>query len=303
MAVAADRWSRWILERRDAGNERQREASLGRLAVVRDRLLANAGALDGAVVLDVGTGDGLIGLEALNRVGPGGGVIFSDISEALVEQSRSAVTQRGGCKRASFVVAAAEDLAAVASASVDVVTSRSVLIYVADKARAFSEMYRVLREGGRISLFEPINRLMFPEPEDRFLGYDVSAAIGLVAKVKLAFAEMEDESLAATMMGFDDRDLATLAEQAGFERIHVELHLDREPGSMTQSVSLEALLDCAPNPLAPTVREAIDASLTPAEQRRLLCELEQSIVESRCIRRSAVAYLAAHKISDQQASA
>ena len=53
-------------------------------------------------------------------------------------------------------------------------TTRSVLIYVADKAAAFAAMYRVLRPGGRISLFEPINRLMFPEPPDRFWGYDVA---------------------------------------------------------------------------------------------------------------------------------
>jgi arsenite methyltransferase len=37
-------------------------------------------------------------------------------------------------------------------------TTRSVLIYVADKAGAFREFHRVLRPGGRISLFEPINR-------------------------------------------------------------------------------------------------------------------------------------------------
>ena len=40
----------------------------------------------------------------------------------------------------------------------DIVTTRSVLIYVEDKRRAFEEFFRVLKPGGRISLFEPINR-------------------------------------------------------------------------------------------------------------------------------------------------
>jgi arsenite methyltransferase len=295
MAVEADHWSRWILERRDAGSQRQREASMGHLASVRDLLLENAGPLDGATLLDVGTGDGLIGLEALIRVGPSGRVIFSDVSEALVEQSRSAVGSLGGEERASFVVAAAQDLGVIASGSVDVLTTRSVLIYVAEKAQAFSEMHRVLRPGGRISLFEPINRLMFPEPSDRFFGYDISAAVDLAAKVKRAFTEMEDESLATTMMGFDDRDLVDLAENAGFHQVHLECHIDRQPGSVLQHVSLQALLDGAPNPLAPTVQEAIEASLTPSEQRHFVRELEQSVTEKNYVRRSAVAYLAAEK--------
>jgi ubiquinone/menaquinone biosynthesis C-methylase UbiE len=46
------------------------------------------------------------------------------------------------------------------SASVDVVTTRSVLIYVKDRARAFAEFARVLRPGGRTSLYEPINRFV-----------------------------------------------------------------------------------------------------------------------------------------------
>ena len=40
---------------------------------------------------------------------------------------------------------------------VDVVVARSVLIDVADKARAATEFHRVLRPSGRVSLYEPIN--------------------------------------------------------------------------------------------------------------------------------------------------
>jgi arsenite methyltransferase len=107
MAAASDRWSEWLLGRRDGGDERQRAVSVGHLAGVRSRVLANAGPLDGATLLDVGTGDGLIGLEALERVRPAGEVIFSDISEALLEHTRAAVGLRGEAERASFVVTGA----------------------------------------------------------------------------------------------------------------------------------------------------------------------------------------------------
>jgi ubiquinone/menaquinone biosynthesis C-methylase UbiE len=299
--VDQDCWSRWLLERRDAGDERQRAVTLEHLAGIRDLVLANAEPLRGATLLDVGTGEGLIGLEALGRVGPTGRVIFSDISEALLEQTRAAVRARNATDRASFVTTRAEDLAEIADDSVDVITARSVLIYVADKAQAFSAMHRVLRVGGRISIFEPINRLTSPESGERFWGYDVSSVVDLAAKVKAIFAQREDPSVVAAMMDFDDRDLARLAQAAGFERVHVECHIHLGPGSMMRSVSLQTLLDSSPNPFAPTVREAVEASLTKPEQRRFLDVLEQAIADDRCVRHSAVAYLAAGEAADRVA--
>ena len=294
MAAEPDRWSRWLLERRDAGSAEQRAAALEHLAPIRDRVLRGAGRLDGATVLDVGAGDGLIGLEALERVGSEGRVVFSDVSDALLEHSRRAVAARGLLDRAQFVSTRAEDLAGVPGASVDVVTVRSVLIYVADKAQAFAALHRVLRVGGRVSLFEPINRLMFPEPPDRFWGYDVGAVADLADKVKAAFDRLEDPA-AATMSDFDDRDLVHLAETAGFDPIHLECHVDVERGSLMRAVGLDALLDAAPSPLAPTVRESIGAALTGLERVRFVAHLERAVSEDEPFRRSVVAYLTARK--------
>ena len=61
--------------------------------------------------------------------------------------------------RSTFVQTAADSRAGIPDGSVDVVTTRSVLIYVKDKAAAFRAFYRVLKPGGRVSLFEPVNRL------------------------------------------------------------------------------------------------------------------------------------------------
>jgi arsenite methyltransferase len=256
--------------------------------------LDTAEPLDGATLLDVGCGDGLIGLAGLERVGARGAVIFSDVSEALLEQCRSLVAARTHEARARFVRARADDLAGIAEASVDVVTTRSVLIYVADKPRAFAEFARVLRPGGRVSLFEPINRLMYPEPEDRFYGLHVPAVSDLTAKVKARFAG-DDDSYREAMMGFDDRDLLRFAEEAGFETVHVECHVDVARGSWMEQINREVLLDSAPNPNAPTVREAISAALTEDEQLRFVAELGRALAHNDSVRRMAGAYMLATK--------
>lgn len=294
MAAEHDRWSRWLVERRDAGNERQRAITFEHLAGVRDRVLDQAEPLEGATLLDVGTGDGLIGLEALERVGPRGRVIFSDISEALLQRTRDAVSARHALDRAQFVAASAESLAEIDDASVDVATTRSVLMYVGERPQAFSALHRVLRPAGRISLFEPINRLMFPEPDDRLWGYDAGPVLDLAAKVKARYSELRDPA-AEAMMDFDDRDLVRFAQAAGFERIHLELHVDVEPGAHMRAVDLETLLDIAPNPLAPTMREALDAALSPSEQERFLAHFEREVADGTPVRRTAVAFLAAGK--------
>jgi arsenite methyltransferase len=155
----------------------------------------------------------------------------------------------------------------------------------------------LLRERGcgpLVSLFGPINRLMFPEPCDRFYGYDVTAIRSLAQRVKRTFERLED-SAAVSMMDFDDRDLIRFAELAGFERVHVECHIDLQPEPLWLPLNVEALLDSSPNPLAPTVRETIAQALTQDEQSRFIARLAHAIIANDAVHRSAVAYLTATK--------
>jgi hypothetical protein len=134
---------------------------------------------------------------------------------------------------------------------------------------------------------------MYPEPEGLFYGFRLHAVSDLAGKVKTRFAG--DDSYREAMMGFDDRDLVRFADDAGFETVHVECHIDIARGSWMEPVNLGAFLDSAPNPNVPTLREAISATLTEDEQRRFVSELDRALAKNDYLRRTAGAYLLAAK--------
>src|SRR3989440_976006 len=217
-----DQWAQWLLHRRFGGDLQRGQAMLQELAVWRDRILEHATITEGETVLDVGCGDGLIAFGALDRVGEEGVVIFSDISQDLLDHCRSLAQQMQVLGRCRFLRAPADDLAALAPGSVDVVTTRSVLIYVQAKQQALHEFFRVLRPGGRLSPFEPIHRFCYPEPPGMFLGYDVTPIEEIAGKVRAVFERIH-EPASGPLLNFDERDLLTFAERAGFAEIHLEL--------------------------------------------------------------------------------
>jgi arsenite methyltransferase len=292
-----DRWAAWVLDRRFGGDPDQAERGMRELGPVRDRVLEGAGIREGDVVLDVGAGDGLIAFGALPLVGESGKVIFSDVSQDLLDVSRGLAEKLDTLSRCEFVLARAEDLAPFADESVDVVTTRSVVIYVDEKQRAFDTFHRVLRPGGRLSMFEPINRFTFPEPDDKYMGFDVAPIAGLARRVKDAYNRLAtaDDS---TLIDFDERDLIACAERAGFRKVELayEVRVERDAaGHFGSEYSWDTFLRVAPNPLAPTLSETIDDALTPEEAKRFVSHLRSLFEEKKGTSRSAVAYLRAVK--------
>jgi SAM-dependent methyltransferase len=193
--------------------------------------------------------------------------------------------------RCSFVECPADNLTGVADMSVDVVTTRSVLIYVDNKRKAFEEFYRVLRPHGRISIWEPINRLTYPEPENEWFGYDVSPVCDLAERIKNAHLSLTGTLDA--MMGFDERDLFTLAEQVGFIELHLKLR--RRAARRPTPRSWDSFRSSSPNPLSPTVGEVIDNALSAEQARRFTAHLRPLVEEGQQIERLAFAQLWAER--------
>lgn len=267
MTGTDDHWARWLLRERFGGRQDLYQEAMAFLRPIRDRVLGGADLRASDVVLDVGCGDGLLGFAALERTTPSAQVIFSDVSEDLLDECRRIAEQSGATARCAFIRSSLPQLAEVSNEAADVVVLRSVLIYVTDKQGAFESLARVLRPGGRLSLFEPINSFGWPEPADRLWGLDVTGLGSLAERVKATVAEyMPGDS---PMLDFDERDLLRWAEQAGFDNL--QLTYEAQVGGIhpAKGQTLEAFLSQSPNPNMPTLSQVLSESLIRDDRHQL----------------------------------
>ena len=262
---------------------------LEKLAGTRDRVLDGARLAEGETLIDVGCGEGLIAFGALER--GAGHVVFADISEDLLSFCRDTADALGLAERCSFVQAGADELEGVADASVDVLATRSVLIYVAAKQRAFEEFFRVLRPGGRIAIWEPINSFGLEERmRDAFWSFPGNGLTDLAERVRRVFEEIQPPD--DPMLDFDERDLIRFAEEAGFYPIELELKAEIRP---TEPIAWHVFANSSGNPKIPTFAEAMDVALTPAERERVTEHLRPLVEEGKGVWRMAHALLKATK--------
>jgi arsenite methyltransferase len=104
----------------------------------------------GEKVVDVGSGGGIDSLIAARMVGASGKVVGIDMTPAMLEKARAAAAE-SGIDNVEFREAYMEELP-VPDGWADVVISNGVLNLTPDKQKVLSEMFRVLRPGGRLQI-------------------------------------------------------------------------------------------------------------------------------------------------------
>lgn len=291
-----DKWSKWIVETRFGGDAEVAEKMLKGLRRLRDTLLEKARLREGQVLLDVGAGDGFVAFGALRNLGSTGRVILADISKPLLERAREAAERMGVTDQCEFLEADAKDLSAIMSESVDVVTTRSVLIYVDDKSRALREFHRVLKPGGRTALFETVNRvheLSRPSETLTMFGVFPSDEITPVRDLSARLMASFDAIPLETMTSAGQVEYLHMCEDAGFAGMHLELHVGSD--SRVPELQFETLLDLSFNPLWPTIAEKMDEVFTTEARQRLVDHMRPLYQSGRGTSRSSSVFIWAFK--------
>jgi ubiquinone/menaquinone biosynthesis C-methylase UbiE len=134
---AAEAWHRW-------------GPFLGEwLGPATERMLDLARVQTGSRVLDVAAGAGEQTLYAARRVGPGGHVLATDISPAILAHAQ-ATAREARLSQVATRELDGEALDELPAENFDAVISRIGLIYFPDQQKALAGMKRALKPGGRI---------------------------------------------------------------------------------------------------------------------------------------------------------
>ncbi len=177
--------------------------------------LSHTGLKKGQRALDVAGGTGDLTIEMSKQVGSSGEVILSDINEAMLEQGRQRLIDKGIAGNVKFVVASAEDLP-FEDNSFDCLTIAFGLRNVTHQDKALSSMYRVLKPGGRLLILE-FSKPVIPGLDRAYDFYSFNI-LPLMGKVIANDADSYRYLAESIRMHPDQATLKQMMQDAGFER-------------------------------------------------------------------------------------
>jgi SAM-dependent methyltransferase len=172
--------------------------------------LAFADMEEGMTVLDLGSGAGIDVFLAAKKVGPTGKAIGLDMTNEMLKLARKNKLKLG-IENAHFYKGEIEDMP-IESNSIDRIISNCVINLVPDKTKAFSEMYRVLKPGGKFTISDIVS-------------------IGKIPSLVRKSLELWAGCVAGAL---DKEEYLGIVSQAGFKNLTIAAE---KPYSLSQEIS------------------------------------------------------------------
>ena len=293
MSELVKTWTEWLKNSRFSYmSEEQKQQTLLWLCQVRDKVLDRANLKPDDILIDIGTGNGLLSFgayERLKEMNGSGRVVASDAFNDCVEECFKIAKACGIENEMDFIQTDASDTK-LPENCIDVVVMRSVMVHILDKFKAINEFFRILKQGGRVSVFEPViskntkyYELMTPENYPNY------------QELKAAEDKMVSDKN-DPLMNFDENSLKKDFEKAGFKNINIEIVVQYSTYPVSKEM-IEPWLNTPPSPGKPTVKEKYLQYFSENEVNEFIERLKQDLDGKTITINSPTAYIYAEKLS------
>jgi len=288
MSDAVKNWTEWLKESRFSYmDEAQKEQTILWLFSVRDKILDRASLKAGDIVIDIGTGTGLLAFGAYERLNENGVIIATDKFEDCILECEKNIAKSGISNNFLTQQCPADNIPLMDNA-VDAVVMRSVLVHILDKSPSINEFYRILKNGGKISIFEPIIR-----SNTRY--YELVNPENITCYEKFKQAEIAIMSSSESpLTNFDDKTLIECFEKAGFKEIDLDLTTEQSIYTVNAAM-IDPWFNTPPSPGSLTMRENFLNYFSEDEVNRFIEEVKKDLDGKNITVKSFSAYISAMK--------